>query len=197
MGDPGDVRYHAGLLRQAVLVRPQLTSRSWRPPTCKVPVMKTRSARFLSLAFVATVAIVACKKEEAAIAPPPATEPVPVAQTAVATASVVGVDLGNAVGADKKVSAAMNTFSPKDTIITAIATRTSDPKAPVRSKLGARWTQLANQQVINEETQDVTLTGDNVTNFRSAKPDGWQQGKYKLEVLLDNTVVQTREYEVK
>ncbi|HEV8694111.1 MAG TPA: hypothetical protein VGQ93_08015 [Lysobacter sp.] len=160
--------------------------------------MKNRSARFLFLTLVATIAIAACRqKEEAAIAPPPATEPVPTSQAAVATATVIGVDLGNAVGANKKVVTPMTTFAPQDTIIAAIATRTSNPTAAVRSKLGARWTQLANKEVVNEESQDATLTGDGVTNFRIAKPEGWQPGKYKLEVSLDNAVVQTREYEVK
>jgi hypothetical protein len=167
------------------------------PSANQVFAMTNRPIRVLSLALLATVAVAACKQKEAAIAPPPATEPVPTTQTVVATASVVGVDLGTAVDANQKVTAPMTTFGPKDTIIAAIATRTSDPTASVRSKLGARWTQLANQQVINEESKDVTLIGDTITQFRIAKPQGWQPGKYKLEVLLDNSVAQTVEYEVK
>jgi len=168
------------------------------PSANQVFAMTNRPIRVLSLALLATVAVAACRqKEEGAIAPPPNTEPVPATQTVVATASVVGVDLGTTVDANQKVTAPMTTFGPKDTIVAAIATRTSDPTAPVRSKLGARWTQLANQQVINEESKDVTLTGDTITQFRIAKPQGWQPGKYKLEVLLDNSVAKTVEYEVK
>ena len=50
---------------------------------------------------------------------------------------------------------------------------------------------------MHEETKDITFSGDGVTNFQISKPDGWPAGKYRLEVLLDGTVVQTRDFDVK
>lgn len=153
----------------------------------------------LLVAVLGGLALVGCKKkEEAAVAPPVATEPVPApAPAPVATASVVSVDLGNAVGADMKVAMPATTFTPKDTIFASIATNTSDAMATVPGKLTAKWMHVDSNQTINEESKDIAFAGPGVTTFQIAKPDGWPAGKYKLEVSLDGAVVQTREFEVK
>ena len=154
--------------------------------------------------LIGSAAMVGCKKkEEPAPMPPVASEPAPPAPApapmpaAAATASVTGVDLGNAVGADMRVAAPMGTFTPKDTIYAAVMTATSDPAASVPGKLGAKWTHVDSNQVVHEDSKELTFAGNGVTNFQISKPDGWPTGKYRLEVLLDGTVVQTREFEVK
>ena len=114
-----------------------------------------------------------------------------------ATASVTAVDLGNAVGADMRVTAPMSSFAPKDTIYAAVSTASSDPAASVPGKLGAKWTHVDSNQTVHEESRDLTFAGDGVTDFQISKPDGWPTGKYKIEVMLDGAVVQTREFEVK
>ena len=147
------------------------------------------------------VALVGCKKKEEPAPLPPAAEtapaPAPAPAAMPATASVNSVDLGNAVGADMRVTAPMTSFAPKDTIIAAVATGTSDPAASVAGKLGAKWTHVDSSQVVHEETKDITFAGDGVTDFQISKPDGWPTGKYKVEISLDGNVVQTREFEVK
>ena len=151
-------------------------------------------------AMLGSAALVGCKKKEEP-APPPSAETAPAPAPAPApmptTASVNSVDLGNAVGADMRVTAPMTSFAPKDTIIAAVATGTSDPAASVAGKLGAKWTHVDSSQVVHEETKDITFAGDNVTDFQISKPDGWPTGKYKVEISLDGNVVQTREFEVK
>jgi hypothetical protein len=52
-------------------------------------------------------------------------------------------------------------------------------------------------QTVSEDTRDITLTGMGNNEFHIAKPDGWPTGKYKVDVMLDGNVVQTREFEVK
>ena len=112
--------------------------------------------------------------------------------------TAAGQALGNAVGADMRVTAPMSSFSPKDaTIYAAVSTGTSDTAASVAGKLGAKWTHVDSSQVVHEETKDITFAGDNVTDFQISKPDGWPTGKYKVEISLDGAVVQTREFEVK
>lgn len=150
-------------------------------------------------AMLGSAALVGCKKKEEPAPPPPAAEtaPAPAPAPMAATAQVNGVDLGNAVGADKRVSAPMSSFAPKDTIYAAVSTGTSDPAASVAGKLGAKWTHVDSNQTVNEESRDITFAGDGVTDFQISKPDGWPTGKYKLEVSLDGAVVQTREFEVK
>ena len=153
-------------------------------------------------AMLGTAALVGCKKKEEAPPPPPpvAAEPAPLPPPApvAATAAVSSVDLGNAVGADMRVTAPMTSFSPKDTIYAAVSTATSDPAASVPGKLGAKWTHVDSNQVVKEEpAKDVTFTGAGVTDFQISKPDGWPTGKYKVEITLDGNVVQTRDFEVK
>ena len=146
--------------------------------------------------LIGSAAMVGCKKkEEPAPMPPVASEPAPPA--AAATASVTGVDLGNAVGADMRVAAPMGTFAPKDTIYAAVMTATSDPAASVPGKLGAKWTHVDSNQVVHEDSKELTFAGDGVTDFQISKPDGWPVGKYLVEVALDGNVVQTREFTVK
>ncbi len=151
-------------------------------------------------ALLGSIALVGCKKKEEPAPPPVAAEPAPAAEAPApmpATASVSGVDLGNAVGADMRVTAPMTTFAPKDTIYAAVSTATSDPMASIPGKLGVKWTHVDSSQTVNEETKDVTFAGDGVTDFQISKPSGWPTGKYKVEVSLDGAVVQTREFEVK
>ena len=152
-------------------------------------------------AMLGSAALVGCKKKEEP-APPPSAETAPAPAPAPApmptTASVNSVDLGNAVGADMRVTAPMSSFSPKDaTIYAAVSTGTSDPAASVAGKLGAKWTHVDSSQVVHEESKDITFAGDGVTDFQISKPDGWPTGKYKVEISLDGAVVQTREFEVK
>ena len=152
--------------------------------------------------LLGSVALVGCKKKEEPAPLPPAAEtapaPAPAPAAMPATASVNSVDLGNAVGADMRVTAPMSSFSPKDaTIYAAVSTGTSDPAASVAGKLGAKWTHVDSSQVVHEESKDITFAGDGVTDFQINKPDGWPTGKYKVEISLDGAVVQTREFEVK
>ena len=152
-------------------------------------------------AMIGSAALVGCKKKEEPAPMPPAAEtapaPMPAPAPMAATASVNNVDLGNAVGADMRVTAPMSTFAPKDTIYAAVSTGTSDPAASVAGKLGAKWTHVDSNQTVHEETKDLTFAGDGVTDFQISKLDGWPTGKYKVEIMLDGAVVQTREFEVK
>jgi hypothetical protein len=155
----------------------------------------------LAAALVASLALVGCKKkEEAVVVPPPApVEPAPAPTpppAPVASATVTAVDLGSAVGADKKVTAAAATFKPSDTIYAAVSTNTSDPMASVPAKLGAKWT-FQDGQTVKDDSADATLTGPGTTDFSINSPKGFPTGKYKVEVSLDGAVVQTREFEVK
>ena len=160
---------------------------------------RTRLLYPLSAALAAALVLSACKKPEPAPAPaPPATapEPTPITAPAAASASVTAVDLGNSVGADNRVAAPATTFAPRDTIYAAVTTRTSDAAATVPGKLGAKWT-YQDGQTVHEDSRDLNLTGDGVTAFQISKPDGFPAGRYKVEISLDGSVVQSKEFEVK
>lgn len=159
-----------------------------------------RIAYALIVALAGTAALAGCKKkEEATTAPAPVvTEPAPAPAPApiAATASVVSVDLGSAVGADSKITTPITTFKPKDTVYAAVSTTTSDPSASVAGKLSAKWT-FQDGQTVHEESKDFNLTGPGVTAFQVNKPDGFPAGKYKVEISLDGAVAQSKDFEVK
>jgi hypothetical protein len=157
----------------------------------------------IAAALFGSLALVGCKKnqDEAAMTPPPATtEPAPAPTTPepapAATASVTSVSLGNAVGADMKVATPSTTFAPKDTIYASVTTSTSDPAASIPAKLAARWS-FEDGQVVNEESKDVNLSGPGDTEFHISQPNGLPAGKYKVEISMDGSVVQSRDFEVK
>jgi len=154
----------------------------------------------LSAALATALVLSACKKPEPVPPPAPAvTEPAPAPMAPppmAAAASVTSVDLGNSVGTDNRVTAPATTFAPKDTIFAAVATRTSDAAATVPGKLSAKWT-FQDGQTVHEESRDANLTGDGVTTFQISKPDGLPTGRYKVEISLDGSVVQSKDFEVK
>jgi len=162
--------------------------------------MKTHPLNLaLMLALAGTLAITGCRKKDADVdttanAPvdtmpaEPAMAPAPSA----ATLSVSGVDLGTAVGADNRIANPVTTFAGRDMIHASVAT---DGMA-TGSTVTTRWT-FQDGQVVHEEKKSVTTTGPAVHDFSISKPDGFPVGKYKLEVMVDGTTVQTREFEVR
>lgn len=154
----------------------------------------------IACAFLLTsLALTGCKKKDEPAPTPTTVEPAPApvpAPIAVATIRIDNVELGNAVGADLKISAPMSSFGKKDTVIAAVSTSTSDPLAAVAGKLGAKWT-FQDGQVVNDESKDISFSGPGVTDFQVAKPDGWPTGNYKVEISLDGTVVQSKDFSVK
>ena len=158
-------------------------------------MIRNRISLAIATALIATVALAGCKKKDEATttAPMPATvaAPAPVEPApAPMPASVVSVDLGNAVGADNKVTTASTTFAAKDTIHASVATDGS-----AGGKLNAKWT-YQDGQTVDSQDKDVAA-GPQTTDFSISKPDGWPAGKYKVEVSLDGAVVQSRDFEVK
>lgn len=163
-------------------------------------MIRNRLTTALAAALLASVALVGCKKKEEPVAvstPPATTEPVAPAPAPApaATVSVTTVDLGTTVGPDKKVATPTATFKPKDTINASVGTTTSDPATAVSGKLGAKWT-FQDGQTVKDDSADAQLMGPGVTNFSINSPKGFPTGKYKLEVMLDGAVVQTRDFEV-
>ena len=156
-------------------------------------MIRNRMHYAVAAALVASLALAGCKKKEETVVttpPPTAAEPMPL--PAAMPVSVTSVDLGNAVGADNKVSSMMSTFGTKDTIYTSVMTDGTATNAP----LMVMWTYQDGQQV-GTETKTLNTTGPTVTEFHASKPSGWPTGKYKAEVMLNGVTVQSRDFEVK
>jgi hypothetical protein len=140
------------------------------------------------------LAIGACKKSEPATtdtstsAGAVATPPVP----APAAVSVVDIDMGRAIGADKKITDKTDDFKPTDQIYASVHTTGTAPS----TALTARWT-FQDGTVVDERTENIAANGDAYTEFHIAKPSGWPKGKYTVHILLNGNEVRTKDVEVK
>lgn len=101
------------------------------------------------------------------------------------------IRLGNAIGADNRVTTETDDFRPTETVYASVRTVGSAPSAT----LVARWT-FEDGQVVDEETQTISPEGSATTQFHVSKPSGWPVGNYKLTVLLDGREVGTKDFEV-
>lgn len=148
------------------------------------------------LLTAAAVALSACgKKEEppkpaAAPAPPPAAAPAP----APAGVTAGMVSLGAAIGADKKVTTATESFAKGDTFYVSV-----DTTGAGTATLKAKWTYHKDGQVavVNEESQTINPTGPATSEFHLSKPDGWPAGEYQVEVFLNDKSVGVKKFAVK
>jgi len=101
------------------------------------------------------------------------------------------IDLGRSVTADKTINDKTDSFKPDDTIYASILTEGTAATATLK----ARWT-YQDGQAVKESTQTIAPTGDARTEFHISKPDGWPTGKYKLEVILNDSSAATKDFEV-
>jgi hypothetical protein len=120
--------------------------------------------------------------------------PVPTATHDAGPLRVVSLTLGNHIEADKRVTAAMDTFAPDDTIYAVVQTAGSGSDA----KLSAAWffKGPVREIPIRQAHQEITTAGDATTEFHVSKPDGWPPGSYRVEILLDDASVTTRTFRV-
>jgi hypothetical protein len=107
------------------------------------------------------------------------------------TVSVVAVDLGRNVDAEKKVTEHVDTFKPNDTIYASVLTNGSAPNA----RIGVKW-MYQDGQVVDQSEQIIAPNGSAATEFHITKPDGLPAGDYKVEVSVDGSSVQTKDFKV-
>ncbi|MGH7471084.1 MAG: hypothetical protein ACRENP_24305, partial [Longimicrobiales bacterium] len=129
---------------------------------------RNRNLRWLAAALIA-LAVVACDRRETGRddtidATPPATMPAPGV-----TVRVRDVDVGNALGPDKRVMEADedDEFATTDTIYVSIETEGTAENAT----LGARWL-FEDGQTVEETNQTISPTGAAVHEFHVSKPSG-------------------------
>lgn len=109
-----------------------------------------------------------------------------------AALSVVDVDMGRHVDAERKISDKTDDFAATDTIYASVHTSGTANNSPV---IG-RWT-FQDGTVVDEKTDNVTTNGDARTVFYIAKPSGLARGKYTLHVIVDGKEVRSKDVEVK
>lgn len=112
---------------------------------------------------------------------------------AFASVRVTDIVLGNAIGADKRITTPTTKLKSTDTTIYAsVATEGAAPSVT----LTARWTYQDGQIVSEFPLTIAPTTGAAVTEFHIAKPDGWPLGKYTFEIKIDGQNAGAQEFEV-
>jgi hypothetical protein len=144
---------------------------------------------YLWACLAAALPAAGCKKS----APPPPESGATAAPAPAPEAfSVSGVELGKAIGPDKRVQAPTTSFGPKDTIYASVATTGAAPSKTITAK----WS-FQDGQVVKQDSQAIAPTGPAATEFHISKPSGWPAGKYKVEIAVDGSPAGTQEFEVK
>ena len=143
--------------------------------------------QFLAIAAMilsTAVGLSGCKKE----APPPPPPPAPPA------VSVANITLGKAIGSDKKITAATDTFGKTDTIYAAVETTGSG-----NAEIKAKWTFHKGDKVadVSESMETIVATGPAVTSFKISKPSGWPPGDYQVDISLGGQSAGVKKFSVK
>jgi len=154
--------------------------------------------RILYTLLVSTALVFAAcgKKDEpkASPAPAPAPSAAPAPAPASAGIAVSSVTAGSAIGADKKVTIATDTFAPTDTMYVSV-----DTSGTGTAKLDAKWTYRKGNDgaVVKEDSMTFATTGPATHEFHVSKPDGWPAGDYEVEVTLDGQPAGSKKLTVK
>lgn len=153
-----------------------------------------RSKFAFALITVFVVALAACGKKEEPPKPAPAPAPTAAPAPAPAGVAVSAVTVGKAIGADKKVTAAAESFAKGDTFYASI-----DTTGTGTATLKAKWTYSKDGQtaVVKEDSMTVNATGPATHEFHVAKPDGWPLGDYEVAVSVDDKPAGTTKFYVK
>jgi len=122
--------------------------------------------------LAALMLVAACGKKDAPKTEAPTT-PAPTTAQAPAPEPSGTIEVGRAIGSDKRVMAALETFAPKDTIYASVASS----NVPAGEKLVATWTHESGQAV-KVDTADAA----GQTEFHITKKTPWPTGKYKVAV---------------
>jgi hypothetical protein len=146
--------------------------------------MMTRHAALL-LVGLSTAAMAGCKKGSD-------TATTGTATTTSTEPAISEVQLGKRLSADKRVTDATSTFSPRDTIYAVALTQGSSPNAAVT----ARWTYEDGGQVVKEDSRSIAASGNEATEFHISKPSGWPKGKYRVTLTLGGST-ESKDFEVK
>jgi hypothetical protein len=154
--------------------------------------------RHLALVAAASIVLAACGKNEPPPPPPPPPAPAPAPAPPPpppppAGVTLSSVNLGKAVGADKKVSAATEVFAKGDTIHASIDT-TGAGSATVLAKWS--FTKDGKTVPVKEESATLNATGPATTEFHISKPDGWPAGNYQVEILVNGKSASTKSFKV-
>ena len=105
--------------------------------------------------------------------------------------SVINVDLGKHVNADKAITNNEDTFAPTDTIYASVHTSGTAKNG----QLTASWT-FPDSSVIRQNADSNVAEGTMRQVFFITKPGGLAKGKYTFRAFVDGTEVRSKDVTV-
>lgn len=105
---------------------------------------------------------------------------------------VVAVELGTTLDEDGRVAGPRDVFAPGDTIHAAVVGVGTSPGLT----LSARWL-AADGSEVAKAGQSLAPEAPTVATFTVSQPDPWPTGAYRVEVAINDRVVETRAFEVR
>jgi hypothetical protein len=118
----------------------------------------------------------------------------PGAQPPAGPLTVSAITVGKSLRSDQRVSDAVGSFGPKDTVYVSVETT----GAAKNAKLVARWSYDGpnGKQKVEEQSSTISPNADAVTEFHISKPEGLAAGNYDIEILLNGKQVSTKNFQV-
>jgi hypothetical protein len=102
---------------------------------------------------------------------------------------ISAVQLGRALNTDNSVGAHTTQFKPNDTFYVAVLT-----EEPGASTLTVQW--RLNGQMVSETTKEVSYMRPAATEFHLQNSGGFPVGQYRVDILVDGTLAESREFRV-
>jgi hypothetical protein len=102
---------------------------------------------------------------------------------------IASVQLGRALNSDNSVGAHTTQFKPSDTFYVAVLT-----EEPGAGTLTVQW--RLNDQIVSEATKEVSYMRPAATEFHLQNSGGFPVGQYRVDVLVDGTLAESREFRV-
>lgn len=155
----------------------------------------TRRVASVAGALLLTAALAACNRKDDTTVTDTTSLGTTTATIALDTAPirVRDIQVGKAVGSDKKIGDQTTSFAARDTMYVAVIT----DGAARDARLSAKWT-YNDRQVLDETTQTISPAGgETATEFHVTKKTAWPKGKYKVEVMLNGVSAGTKDLEVR
>lgn len=108
--------------------------------------------------------------------------------------TVASITLGTAIGADKKVTTAAETFVKSDPIYAAV-----ELTGTGNASVTAKWTRNSDGKIsdVSEARENIYANGSAVSTFNASTLGGWVPGNYQVEILVDNIPAGTKSFIVK
>ncbi len=115
------------------------------------------------------------------------------ASTTQSMLTIVNVDMGKHLQADKDVSDDTDTFAKGDSVYASVLTSGIEPEGQ-KSNIVGRWS-FPDGTNVDQKAEGVT-EGSNRLVFFLTRPNGLAAGRYTFRVLVDDREVRSKEFTV-